>query len=69
MILWGMQIVASVLCFFGGFTVAGILSASGGVRIGYSLPYGAVLGLIAVGGNFVIDAIAVMAFMVSYGLA
>jgi hypothetical protein len=38
------------------------------VRIGYSLPYGAVLGLIAVGANFVIDAVAVMALMMAHGL-
>jgi hypothetical protein len=68
MILWGMQIAASVLCFFGGFIIAGSLSTAGGVRIGYSLPYGAVLGLIAVVANFVIDAIAVMAFMMAHGL-
>jgi hypothetical protein len=67
-ILWGMQIVASVLSFFGGFIIAGSLSTSGGVRIGYSLPYGAVLGLIAVVANFVIDAVAVMALMMAHGL-
>lgn len=68
MILWGMQIVATVVCFLGGFTIAGVLSTSGGVRVGYSLPYGAVLGLIAVVANFVIDAIAVMALMMAHGL-
>jgi hypothetical protein len=68
MVLWGMQIAATVLCFLGGFTIAGVLSTSGGVRITYSLPYGAVLGLIAVVANFIIDAIAVMALMMAHGL-
>jgi dienelactone hydrolase len=68
MILWGLQMLASVLCFYGGFSVASSLSMTAGVKMRYGLPYGAVLGLIAVGANFFVDAITVMGLMITHGL-
>jgi hypothetical protein len=68
LVLWSLQILASVICFFSGSAVAARLSRSTEMKLRFSLPLGLTLGLIAAGSNFVIDAVLVMILMASYVL-